>query len=99
MNYQEELNRLMIDNPELTLDNDGYQEIPNAVIQNNREAFDKITEILRCCVGDFVRFQNFKPRADGTFAVRCQTRWDRSFTGVRYIPLDEFKAIEGQANE
>jgi hypothetical protein len=91
MNYYDELYQLMTENPELVLNNDGYEEIPAATIAANQGAFDKVTELLRESVPDFVRFQNFKPREDGTHAVRCQTRWSEGFRGVSYFPLNNFK--------
>jgi hypothetical protein len=90
-NYHAELSAVMRSNPDLIFGNDGYQELDPDTITANQGAFDKVTALLTESVPDFVRFQNFKPRKDGTTAVRCQTRWDASFTGVTYIPLDDFK--------
>jgi len=91
MNYFDELTALKDMYPELTLDNDGYQRLDDAVMDANKEGVQKIESLLRASVPDFVRFQNFKPRKDGTTSVRCQTRWSPGFTGVCYIALDDFK--------
>jgi hypothetical protein len=90
-NYFEELSAIMQSNPDLVFYTVGYQEIPMATIASNQGAFDKVTVLLKECVAGFVRFQNFKPRKDGTFAVRCQTRWSETFTGVSYFPLENFQ--------
>jgi|TARA_R110000823_G_scaffold114885_4_gene237384 hypothetical protein len=90
-NYHAELSAVMRSNPDLIFWNDGYQELDADTIAANKEAFDKVTALLTKSVPNFVRFQNFKPRLDGSTAIRCQTRWDDSFRGVTYIPLDDFK--------
>mgnify|MGYP003645319322 CR=1 FL=1 len=90
-NYFEELDALRIAYPALTLDNDGYQELPQTVKDANADGVQLIEAVLKEAVAGFVRFQNFKPRKDGTTAVRCQTRWADHFTGVSYFPLDDFK--------
>ena len=91
INYYEELSQVMKDYPDLVFNNDGYQQLSDEVIEANQKGFDRVTELLKQSVAGFVRFQNFKPRKDGTFAVRCQTKWDSSFIGVSYFPLDDFK--------
>lgn len=80
--------------PELTFNNNGYQELSNEVKQRNHEAISKVAHILKDHVRDFVRFQNFCPDGEGSFKVRCQTRYSESFTGVSYIPFSSFK-LEG----
>ena len=89
-NYHEELDALRVAYPDLTFNNDGYENIPDAVREANAEGQAKIEAVLKECVAGFVRFQNFKPRKDGTFAVRCQTHWAPGFTGVSYFPLENF---------
>jgi hypothetical protein len=91
MNYFNELSQLMHDFPELVFDSQGYQELHKDVISRNQVGFDKVSTILKLTVPTFVRFQNFKPQNNGTFALRMQTRWDERFTGVEYINLERFK--------
>lgn len=91
INYHEELTKLMKEYPELIFNSQGYDEIPDDIKVFNAEGFEKVEALLKICIRDFVRFQNFKPRPDGSFAVRCQTRWSDTFTGVSYFPLDNFK--------
>jgi hypothetical protein len=95
MNYFNELSQLMHDFPELVFDNQGYQRLSKDVISRNQVGFDKVSEILKVTVSNFVEFQNFKPQNNGTFALRMQTRWDERFTGVEYISLDNFKPDSG----
>lgn len=90
-NTHDELVRLAKEYKALVFQNDGYEELPGTVIEDNRQGFDEITSILREHVEGFVRFQNFKRRADGSLCIRCQTRWSPSFTGVSYISLEDFK--------
>jgi hypothetical protein len=90
-NYHEELSAIMRSNPALIFWNDGYEELPRETIAENQAAFDKVTDLLTESVADFVRFQNFKPRRDGSTDIRCQTKWSETFTGVTYLPLDNFK--------
>lgn len=91
INFYEELNKLREEYPELTFFNSGYENIPDEVRERNSEGNQKIEELLKKSVSDFVRFQNFKPRTDGSFAVRCQTMWSPWFQGVSYFPLENFQ--------
>lgn len=87
----EQLEALRRAYPALTFNNEGYEEIPRAVKEAHAEAIQAVEAILKEAVADFVSFQNFRPRKDGTIAVRCQTRWSPHFTGVTYLPLEDFK--------
>lgn len=89
--YFAELEALRLAYPDLTFNNDGYENLPDEVRQANAEGQEKIEALLKLAVHGFVRFQNFKPYKDGTFAVRCQTRWSAHFTGVTYFPMENFK--------
>lgn len=91
INFFEELNQLREKYPELTFNNKSYENIPKDVRARNQVGQDAIETLLRKSVSGFVSFQNFKPRKDGSFAIRCQTRWDESFIGVFYFPLEDFK--------
>jgi len=91
VNFYQELNNLREQYPELTFNNDGYENIPDAVRARNKQGHDNIEALLKKSVQGFVRFQNFKPRKDGSIAVRCQMYCDQKFVGVTYIPLEDFK--------
>lgn len=91
MDVYNKLSRLALDYPELIFDSCGYQELPQETIDANRKGFDEVSRILKDSVENFVSFQNFKPRRDGSLDVRCQTRWSPLFTGVTYIKLEDFK--------
>lgn len=91
IDFYAELNKLREQYPELTFNNDGYEDIPKDVRARNQEGQEAIEKLLRESVSGFVTFQNFKPRKDGSFAIRCQTKWDQYFTGVSYFPLENFK--------
>lgn len=90
-NFFDELSQCITDYPELVFNNNGYEQLPHDVIERNRQGIDKIEEILRVSVEDFIRFQNFKPRNDGSIDIRCQTQWSDHFQGVSYFPLENFK--------
>ena len=89
MTHQEQLRALMEANPALIFSNDGYEELPATVKEAHQDAIAQIEAVLKSCVRGFVRFQNFKPRKDGSTAVRYQVRYNDngSFTGVAYTPL------------
>lgn len=90
VNYFEELEALRLAYPDLTYDNHGYDNIDKDVFEANSEGVKSIEVLLKAAVKGFVRFQNFKPRKDGTFAVRCQTKWNERFVGVSYFPMENF---------
>lgn len=97
MTCRDQLEALRLAYPELTFSNHDYEELPREVKEANAEGIEKIEAILKLAVAGFVRFQNFKPREDGTFDVRCQTRWSHHFTGVTYLPMDFFAQESGDA--
>jgi len=76
--------------PTLTFDNDGYEYIFKEK-EKLKDVVSEIESILKEEIEGFVRFDNFKPRKDGSFAVRCQYKWDSSFIGVGYFGIEEFK--------
>jgi len=90
-NYFDELEALRLAYPDLTLNNKGYEEIPKDVREANKEGNTKIEELLETLIASFIKFQNFKQRDDGTFAIRCQTAWTPYFVGVSYFPMEDFK--------
>ena len=83
-NYKR-LVELKNDYPNLTFDNNGYEYLDPSVREAHKAQIEEIEGILKTIVPRFVRFENFKPRKNGSFAVRMQTRWSDSFTGVQYI--------------
>lgn len=93
MSAYDKLVELMGKYPVLTFDNDGYEELPKAVMEANKEGVDAVEAVLKEEVKGFVRFQNFKPRRDGEPAVRYQVYYndERSFIGVAYTELSWFK--------
>lgn len=87
MNYIEELTEIMNDNPELIFDNDGYETLSQEIQNEKAEVITQIETILKENIEEFVSFQNFKPRKDGSFAIRMQVHYDASFVGVHYMPM------------
>ena len=80
--------------PELTFDNDGYEYLKREVQDKHKKQIEEISEILKTTVEGFRSFNNFKPSKDGSFFVRVQYAWDRSFTGVGYFHIDKFREFE-----
>ena len=90
----ERLTELKEEFPELTFDNDGYEYLSKEVSDKHQEQIKEISSILKTLIPGFIRFDNFKPRSDDTFAIRVQYNWghaegERSFTGVGYFKLSE----------
>ena len=94
MNIYDELLKIVEENPDLVFNNDGYENLPRGIVEENQDIIDHINNLMRANDPDFVSFQNFKPRKDGSMAVRYQGIWSRSdpyFIGVVYDPLESFK--------
>ena len=90
-NY-ETLVKIQKEFPELTFDNNGYEYLDKEVKERHKEQIDLISEILKKEIEGFIRFDNFKPRKNGTFDVRVQYYWDKSsFSGVGYFKIEDFK--------
>lgn len=79
--------------PELTFNNQGYQYLKPKIKEVYKKQIEEISDILRKSIKGFSRFDNFKPRENGTFAIRCQYYWDASFCGVGYFNINEFKDL------
>ena len=79
---------------ELTFNNDGYQYLRPEVKEAHKAQVEEISAILKEEVQGFVRFDNFKPRKSGSFAVRMQVHWDERFIGVQYNDILDFKNEE-----
>jgi len=93
MSAYHQLTAIMEAHPDLVFCNDGYQNLPAEIVEANKETIQEIEKILKEKVWGFVSFQNFKPRKDGSMAVRYQARYDENtgFVGVVYTPLAEFQ--------
>lgn len=91
-NY-ETLVKIQKEFPELTFDNNGYEYLDKDVKERHKEQIDLISEILKKEIKGFVRFDNFKPRKNGTFDVRVQYHWAFNFKGVGYFNVEDFKNI------
>ena len=77
--------------PELTFDNDGYEYLSREVREKHKEQIKEIESILKQIIERFSEFNNFVPRKDGSFDVRCQYGWDAYFTGVGYFSMSELR--------
>lgn len=77
--------------PELTFDNVGYQYLKPLVKERHEKQISEISAIMKEQFPEFVKFNNFKPRVNGDFSIRCQTVWSPIFTGVQYYGLTDFQ--------
>lgn len=93
MTTYDKLNEIMASHPDLIFNNDGYENLPQSVVEAHKDVIEAITNILKSRIKGFVRFQNFKPYKDGSVSVRYQVHYndEGSFTGVAYTPLSAFK--------
>ncbi len=91
INAYYKLKKLQRKYPQLTFDNIGYQYLSPEIKESHKEQIKEIEDILKQSIEGFVEFNNFKPRKDGTFAIRCQYRWDERFTGVGYFNINLLK--------
>lgn len=87
----EKLTEIKNNFPSLTFDNNGYQYIKPEIREQHKEQIKEIEEILNSEFVGIVKFNNFKPRKDGSFSIRCQCKYDESFTGVVYLNKEDFK--------
>ena len=83
--------------PELTFNNDGYEYISPSIREAHKEQIKQIEDLLRPVIPTLRRFDNFKPRKDGSFAIRCQYGWSESFTGVGYFEKADFEKADSNA--
>tara|TARA_R110000851_G_scaffold11938_2_gene41408 strand:- start:441 stop:869 length:429 start_codon:yes stop_codon:yes gene_type:complete len=96
MNNYNRLKEIQKQYPKLTFDNDGYQYIRKE-LEEHKEQVEEINSILSKEILGFSKFFNFKPRKDGSFAVRCDYNWGAGdekvtyFIGVGYFEIEEFK--------
>ena len=89
-----ELLQLYNDFPIITYQNKGYDNINRYKLnEEEQQADERVGEILKKHIHSFVRFQNFSLDKSGGIRVRLQYRWSELFTGVGYVPIEDF--IEG----
>lgn len=86
--------QLRLEFPELTFDNQGYQYLKPDVQERHKEQIAEISTIMKEQFPRFVEFNNFKPRKDGSYSIRCQTRWSPFFVGVEYFTEEDFQEQE-----
>lgn len=91
MDTYNKLKEIQKNYPQLTFNNEGYEYLSPKIKQKHDEQIKTISELLKPVLDGFVRFDNFKPRKDGTFAIRVQCNYSPSFTGVRYFNIEDFK--------
>ena len=81
--------------PALTFQNKGYEGLDHKIFTPaEKDAFKKVTDILKSHITGFSRFQNFRHNKAGEIEIRLQYNYnyDRdgvTFIGVGYILLDE----------
>lgn len=85
--------------PILTFQNEGYEYIKKSLFNDEeKEKYNRINEILKNHIEDFVIFNNFLfPKKSDRVIVRFQYKWSEIFTGVGYLFLDEL--LNGFDNE
>ena len=76
--------------PQLTYVAKGYDGLSREIKETHKKQINEVTEILKSEFPDFRSFQNFTPRKDGNFDIRCQFAYDASFTGVHYLNETDF---------
>lgn len=79
------------DYPELTFQNNGYEYLDLEIREKHKKQINEISEILKKHIDGFVKFNNFFIDKNDVLKIRCQYRWDISFTGVGYFPINYFK--------
>jgi len=94
---EEEYNKLLTfqkECPSLTFQNNGYEYIDNDKL-NKKDilVIKEISLILKKAIPEFVKFNNFKISKTGEITLRFQYNWDKSFTGVGYLELQELKML------
>lgn len=76
--------------PQLTYVARGYDGLSREIKEAHKEQINEVTEILQSEFSEFRSFQNFTPKKDGNFSLRCQFAYDESFTGVHYLTEKDF---------
>ena len=87
--------------PNLTYQNKGY-DYPDKSLwsEQDKQAFDKVVEILRRSVIGFAEFNHFKISKSGRIKIRLQYDWSAHdnglyFIGAGYLLVDElYKGFE-----
>lgn len=94
MNTYEELIKIQKEHPNLTYQNVGYDYINKSKLTKEElEAFERVEVLLKDKIERFVEFNNFKIRDNGDIVIRVQYKWDRSFIGVGYFHIEDFRDI------
>lgn len=83
--------------PILTFENDGYENFDKSkMTDEDKKAFDEVTEILKNHIKGFSEFQNFKHSKKGNLRIRFQYNWEADsdkpgipFIGVGYLDVKE----------
>ena len=85
---------LQMDNPNLTYDNKGYDELDETTLtEDDRQVIEVIEAFLKDKIKGFSRFQNFKLDVSGEVSIRFQYDYsankERStqFIGVGYLSI------------
>ena len=88
---------LQMDNPNLTYDNKGYDELDETnLTEDDRMVRETIEAFLKKKIKGFSRFQNFKLDASGEVIIRFQYDYSADkedytpFIGVNYLNLREW---------
>lgn len=78
--------------PELTFNNEGYQYLSNEVKGKYNEQIEGVKNLIKSVFPYITEFNNFKPKHDGTFSIRCQGYYDEVtyFQGVYYFNESNF---------
>ena len=89
------ITKISIENLNLTFQNVGYQYIDKSKFtESDKDAFNKVTEILKKHIVGFSEFNNFCYSQDYQLRLRFQYNYGAedntmTFTGVGYLLLDE----------
>jgi len=89
-----ELSTIQKEHPILTLQNQGYEYVrKDRFTEEDRKAFERVTEILKAHIVGFSSFNNFRLSKKGLMQLRIQYDWKYDepgfFIGVGYIDLNE----------
>jgi hypothetical protein len=90
-----ELLEIYTNNPNLTLQNKGYEK-PQKLSESDKLAAKQVESILSKHIKGFESFTNFRLTKNNSLQIRFQYNWEadnekrtQNFTGVGYILVDE----------
>lgn len=75
--------------PYLTFNNDGYEYLSLEIRNNHKEQISEISSLMKEIDPAYVEFFNFKPRKNGSFAIRYNCYYDERFIGVNYLDINQ----------